>query len=146
MQGSPELQSRVEGVLAVEGIRREYLNDRGGRGARGDGEVRVVAARGHPGEGRVPTGMVMGVTAVGAGHSHYGVVAGAARPDRGEHLQDVVDDPHPDRAPQVFEAVYMVVQRRALGAQLSGQRVDRERVGALAVQECQSRQHDRLPA
>ena len=47
------------------------------------------------------------------------------------HVDDVADHAHPHCAAQVVEAVHMVVQRRALGAQLVGQRVDRQRVPAL---------------
>ena len=82
-------------------------------------------------------GMVVGVAAVGAGHHHYRVVAGAALADGVEHLDDVADHPHPHRAAQVVEAVDVVVQRRALGAELGGQRVDRQRVPAFAVEERQ---------
>ena len=38
---------------------------------------------------------------------------------------------------QIVEALDVVVQRRALGAEIGGQRVDRQRVPALAIEEGQ---------
>ena len=81
--------------------------------------------------------MVVGVAAVRTGHRDHRVVAGASLADGVEHADDVVDDPHPDGAAQVVEAVDVVVQRRALGAELVGQSVDGQRVPAVAVEEGQ---------
>ena len=103
----------------------------------GRGELGIVAPERHPGERRIPAGMVVGVAAVGAGHRHHRVVAGAALADGVQHPDDVADHPHPHGAPQVLEAVHVVVQRRTLGAELGGQRVDRQRVPTLTVEEGQ---------
>ena len=45
MHGRPELERGVERVVAVEAVRRQHLDHRGGRGAGGVGELRVVPAQ-----------------------------------------------------------------------------------------------------
>jgi hypothetical protein len=90
--------------------------------------------------------MVMGVAAVRRGHRRHRVVPGAALPDGVEHVDNVADHPHAHGAPQVIEAVHVVVQRRALGTELGRKRVDGERVPAFAVQKCQGRVDDRVSA
>ena len=146
VQRRPEFQRGEERVVALEAVRGQHLDHRSCRGARRLRVLGIVTAEGHPGECRVPTRMVMRVTAVCAGHGHHRIVAGATVPDGVEHSDDVADHPHPDGSAQVLEAVHVVVERGPLRAELRGQCVDRQRIPALAVQKRECGVDDGVPA